>query len=268
MRKPFYNTTSAQQAFSERKPGGIGNKIRGFSASRQAASGSGNFGSGNKIRQFSAFIVSAGLFVLTSFCAAGAQVDPPTLTCERLGYTMKESQCYSGVIRCPYDTSKVSCTDAYVGEIRIFAGPESQIPNGWKLLNSDTQISSITYKNLYSVIGFTFGGNSTSFQLPNLLSRSIIGANTSYYLGNKGGTTTETLTVDQIPSHKHVGPWGENTDNSDDHPYGIYGSNRPGSNDNDRNNAWHKTSFSGGSQAHNNMPPYTTIRYIMFTGKY
>ena len=196
----------------------------------------------------------------TAVCAKAA-------SCSDMGFTMTAAQCSGKAsLKCPFDQSKYFCNDGIVGEIRAFAG--SSIPKGWKLLNSDTQISSITYKNLYSVIGFTFGGNSTSFQLPNLLSRFIIGANTSYTLGNKGGTTTETLTVDQIPSHKHVGPWGENTDNSDDHPYGIYGSNRPGSNDNDRNNAWHKTSFSGGSQAHNNMPPYTTIRYIMFTGKY
>ena len=194
-------------------------------------------------------------------------ISPNDLTCEKLGYAMKESQCYSGVIRCPYDTSKVSCTDAYVGEIRAFAG--SSIPKGWKLLNSDTQISSITYKNLYSVIGFTFGGNSTSFQLPNLLSRFIIGANTSYYLGNKGGTTTETLTVDQMPSHKHLGTWGENTKESETPPYGTdYKNNHPGSNENDRDNEWFYTSPAGGNAAHNNMPPYTTIRYIMFTGKY
>ena len=273
MRKPFYNTTSAQQAFSERKPGGIGNKIRGFSASRQAASGSGNFGSGNKIRQFSAFIVSAGLFVLTSFSAAGVEVDPSTLTCEGLGYTMKESQCYSGVIRCPYDTSKVSCIDAYVGEIRIFAGPESQIPNGW-IVADGRSLPVSTYRELCNAVSSSC---SSTFNIPNLSGRFPVGSgdskttgSSSLTRGKTGGAATVTLNTSELPRHQHTIAWGEKANEnfllSELAPWGYSYTNKRGSNDSDEDNPWFYTSPVGGGKAHNNMPPYFALYYIIYTG--
>ena len=269
MRKPFYNTTSAQQAFSERKPGGIGNKIRGFSASRQAASGSGNFGSGNKIRQFSAFIVSAGLFVLTSFSAAGAEVDPSTLTCEGLGYTMKESQCYSGVIRCPYDTSKVSCSDAYIGEIRIFAGPESKIPNGW-IVADGRRLPASTYKDLYKAISTTYGGCTSEFNIPDLRGKMPLGSgnsgttgSTNHTRGQTGGAATVTLSSNQLPCHSHgyAGAYGNGFPDGSKDSCAGQGEGNYRSFPRQSNKI-----YSGGSAAHNNMPPYLALYYIIYTG--
>lgn len=56
---------------------------------------------------------------------------------------------------------------------------------------------------LYSLIGITYGGNGqTTFNLPDLRGKVIVGANTTNYpAGETGGQETVTLTVAQLPPH-------------------------------------------------------------------
>lgn len=56
---------------------------------------------------------------------------------------------------------------------------------------------------LYSLIGVTYGGNGqTTFNLPDLRGRVIMGANTTNYpAGKNGGAETLKLTVAQLPPH-------------------------------------------------------------------
>jgi microcystin-dependent protein len=64
------------------------------------------------------------------------------------------------------------------------------------------------YDALFQLIGTTYGGDGqTTFALPNLAARVPIhqGSNGSstYNVGNNGGTTSVTLTVNQLPAHTH-----------------------------------------------------------------
>jgi len=62
---------------------------------------------------------------------------------------------------------------------------------------------------LFSLVGTTYGGNgTTTFQLPDLRGRTAVGWGNSPNLGNFdigqiGGTTTTTLTINNMPSHTH-----------------------------------------------------------------
>lgn len=97
--------------------------------------------------------------------------------------------------------------------------------------------------------------------------KTIVGSGGSYTLGATGGEETHTLTVAEIPSHKH-------NQTGADNEYGgyssVYKSNAVGSGSEYgillptgqtvSDGAYYMdTNATGGSQSHNNMPPYTVI---------
>lgn len=95
----------------------------------------------------------------------------------------------------------------FVGEIRIFAG--SFAPAGWMFCNG--QLLPISEnETLFHLIGTTYGGDGQStFALPDLRGRVPIHMGTyagaiTYQIGEMGGTESETLTIQQIPSHSHA----------------------------------------------------------------
>ena len=96
--------------------------------------------------------------------------------------------------------------DCYVGEIRMFGG--NYAPPNWALCNG--QLLTITdYPELFSLIGAAYGGDGrVNFGLPDLRGRVPIdqglGAGlTQRTIGDKIGTETVALTVNQIPPHSH-----------------------------------------------------------------
>lgn len=113
------------------------------------------------------------------------------------------------------------------GLISIWYGSIDTIPDGWALCN---------------------GENST----PDLRDRFVLGAGADYAVGATGGEETHKLTVNEMPTHSHsYTGWG-----------GTYlavgaGTSKTGALD---GNA---TKSAGGSAAHNNMPPYYALCYIM-----
>lgn len=63
---------------------------------------------------------------------------------------------------------------------------------------------------LFSLLGTTFGGNgTTTFQLPDIRGRMVIGTGTSaggtVVLGQVGGSETITLSAANLPAHIHMG---------------------------------------------------------------
>lgn len=94
------------------------------------------------------------------------------------------------------------------GTVMSFAG--SSAPAGWLLCNG-AAVSRTTYATLFALIGTTYGaGNgSTTFNVPDLRGRSVIGVGQGSGLTNRalaatGGAETHALTTGEMPSHTHV----------------------------------------------------------------
>jgi microcystin-dependent protein len=95
----------------------------------------------------------------------------------------------------------------FVGEIEIVGF--NFAPTGWALCNG--QLLAISQNTaLFSLLGTMYGGNgTTTFQLPNLQSRTPVhfgqGSGLSAVsIGEMGGTESVTITTSQMPMHTHV----------------------------------------------------------------
>ena len=95
---------------------------------------------------------------------------------------------------------KIDAT-SITGVIQLYAG--SSAPSGWLICNGQA-VSRTTYAALYAVIGTTYGAGdgSTTFNIPNLVNKTVRGSNS---LGKTGGADTVTLTTANIPAHTHTG---------------------------------------------------------------
>ncbi len=156
----------------------------------------------------------------------------------------------------------------YVGEIRLFAG--NFYPSGW-LFCDGQELPIRENETLYQLIGTTYGGDGQStFALPDLQCRIPIHFGTgasqiAHPISEKAGTESETLTVQQIPSHTHpfivAGETGIQTNAGG----AMVGSGitvyRPQPATVPMNAA--VISPVGGSQPHENMHPYVGINYII-----
>ena len=92
-----------------------------------------------------------------------------------------------------------------IGAIISFTG--STVPDRY-LVCDGSAISRETYSALFAVIGTSYGAGdgSTTFNLPNMTGRAVLGAASGYNVGSTGGAETVTLTESTIPSHTHVIP--------------------------------------------------------------
>lgn len=92
-----------------------------------------------------------------------------------------------------------------VGAVYMFAG--SVAPQGY-LLCDGSAVSRSTYADLFNILDTTYGegDGETTFNLPNLSGKVIVGSSESYPLGTTGGEETHVLTSGEIPSHNHEVP--------------------------------------------------------------
>jgi len=100
--------------------------------------------------------------------------------------------------------------DSYMGEVCTMA---IQFCPAGTLEAAGQTLQISQYNALYSLLGTAFGGNGqTTFMLPDLRGRSVAGRAsgsmpagvTSLTIGQNAGTTSETITVAQMPSHTHA----------------------------------------------------------------
>lgn len=76
-------------------------------------------------------------------------------------------------------------------------------PEGWMRCDGRL-LERNAYAKLFAVIGTANGFTSSSnFRLPDIRNRSVVGTGDSYRLGDKGGSGSVTLSVNQMPAHTH-----------------------------------------------------------------
>jgi microcystin-dependent protein len=164
------------------------------------------------------------------------------------------------------------------GCIMPYAG--SSAPGGWLMCNGSSY-DIVEYQALYLIIGYTYGGSSSNFYVPDLRGRIPVGTTagltlpannnvTSKSIGSTGGEEQHQLTIDEMPSHNHdvtdpghthsyTAPGGSDTYDVElaNQSCGTQGSTTSSS----------TTGISiqnrGGDQPHNNMQPYLTVCYII-----
>ena len=94
---------------------------------------------------------------------------------------------------------KIDAASSVTGSVQLFAG--SSAPSGWLICDGQA-ISRTTYAALFAVIGTTYGAGdgSTTFNIPNLVNKTVRGSNS---LGKTGGSDTVTLSTANLPAHTH-----------------------------------------------------------------
>ena len=170
---------------------------------------------------------------------------------------------------------------APTGSIVMFGGLSA--PSDWLLCNG-ALVSRSTYSDLFTAIGTTFGSGDglTTFKLPDLRSRFPVGvgdggANLSNRaLGDVAGEESHILSVSEMPSHNHT----MSSAGSHSHSYTVLSKNASsaffaesseGNNNTVSSNTGgagshsHSIHSRGSSLAHNNMPPYLALNYIIRT---
>jgi len=141
----------------------------------------------------------------------------------------------------------------------IVAGGAAAAPAGYLLCNG-AAVSRTTFSALFTAIGTTWGvgDGATTFNVPDLRGKAIIGAGqgaglTNRVLGTTGGEETHVLIEGEMPAHVHAyrisGPGGTTAALNGTDP-GSGGVN---------------TLSTGGNAAHNNMQPYAVCTPLIKT---
>ena len=167
------------------------------------------------------------------------------------------------------------------GSIVQYAGAAA--PAGWSLCDGSA-VSRSTYANLFSIIGTSYGvgDGSTTFNLPDLQGRVAVGAGagaglTSRALAATGGAETVTLAESEIPAHTHTNTGNFNLGaGSGGTTLGAGNSIAASSSSNifvaadptdlatlRANSVEVEIDEAGGDGAHENMPPFLAVNYII-----
>jgi microcystin-dependent protein len=89
----------------------------------------------------------------------------------------------------------------FLGMVQYFAFDWA--PKGYALANG-ALLSIQQNAALFALFGTFYGGNGTStFGLPDLRGRGVVGQSNSYTMGERFGTTTASLLTINMPSHTH-----------------------------------------------------------------
>ncbi|WP_255512707.1 phage tail protein [Flavobacterium sp. GT3R68] len=170
-----------------------------------------------------------------------------------------------------FGTQKAFSQDAYLGEIRMFAG--NYAPAGWA--TCDGQLLPIAQNTaLFSLLGTMYGGDGqTTFALPDLRGRVPVHSGTgpglsNYQQGQAGGSEANTITVSQMPAHNHTilavtadGNQNVATNNLPANTKALdkeYSSANPDTTMNPG-----MVGNTGGNQPVNNIQPYLAVTYII-----
>jgi microcystin-dependent protein len=155
--------------------------------------------------------------------------------------------------------------EPFLSEIRLmsFSFP----PKGWA--PCDGQLLPIDQnRTLFSLLGTTYGGDGrTTFGLPDMRGRAPVHVGAGFELGQKGGETTHTLALGEMPQHTHAFRGATNASTADTPDTGLVIAQTsvdmfrsptnlspmdPGT-----------ISTAGATQPHENMQPYLTVGFCI-----
>ncbi|MGN8244960.1 phage tail protein [Cellulomonas soli] len=149
-----------------------------------------------------------------------------------------------------------------LAEIRLFAF--GFVPKGWAPCQG--QLLPINQNQaLFSLLGTMYGGNGqTTFALPDLRFRSPLHVDDQHVQGESAGTTAHQLTSAELPAHRHTAVAASTATTADPSGARWATTGRPhyaGT----AQVALHPGTVEqvGGSQPHENMPPYLALQYAI-----
>jgi microcystin-dependent protein len=160
-------------------------------------------------------------------------------------------------------------SEPFMGEMRFFAF--NFAPKYWATCSG--QFLPINQNQaLFSLLGTMYGGNGqTNFALPNLVGRTPVHVGNGWSEGQVGGEQAHTLTQPEMPAHLHQlvandaepavtdahkpGPAKRLSNSNPGQVYGAPSALAP--------MAGNAISSVGGSQAHDNMMPYTVVGFCI-----
>jgi microcystin-dependent protein len=162
-----------------------------------------------------------------------------------------------------------TCFMLPVGTIQMYAHFDHEVPSGW-LLCDGTLFQTAEYPELFSVIGFAFGGDAhTGFNVPDFRAKSPLGENPDIGgdddysirdLGDIGGEESHSLTVDELPAHQH-----EIWETAKYRAFTTGAGGGVGWSGAGVTNTY-KTGLIGGDDPHNIMHPFLTVQFIIYAG--
>lgn len=173
---------------------------------------------------------------------------------------------------------KISYTPT--GTILAFAGfinntrPNNNLPTGYLWCNG-TAYDTTSYSRLFNVIGYTYGGSGSNFNVPDLRRKFLLGAGTKNSMNvdiSLNGTTQTSIvggnskiTINQMASHKHGISFNTNTYMSAPNTAnntGV-GGNIARLANSVVTNFPTQTNSTGATTLDDYMPPWTSIQYII-----
>lgn len=143
-----------------------------------------------------------------------------------------------------------------IGQIVSFIGA---LPPGWLAMDGGTYSGDV-YPELFDAIDSQFKDvGQNEFTLPDLGGLFPVSSGVGYVLGDTGGAVSVSLSVDEMPAHSHnyTMPVAAASIGGAGPPVPAVPSVTPGT----------PTSSSGSGNAHENLPPYITLNYGVFSGR-
>lgn len=163
-------------------------------------------------------------------------------------------------------------TEAYLGEIKMFAG--TYAPRDWAFCDGHL-VAIRTYQELFSLLGTAYGGDGiTDFGLPDLRGRLPMHYGTGPGLtprtaGERFGTENATIALTQIPAHSHP-IQASKTASTANHAEGLVLAATPVGNGFTPEIATKVRQYdtnaavsAGGNQSHPNMMPALCVNFII-----
>lgn len=159
---------------------------------------------------------------------------------------------------------RFAMSQPYIGEIRM-AG-FNFAPAGWAFCNGQL-LPIADYSALFNLIGTTYGGDGeNTFGLPNLQCRIPFHQGNGFVLAQISGTENVTLTTNQIPAHTHSLAANSSGGTQPGPGGGLWAASSLDQFSTEapsHSMAATAIASTGGSQPHDNMPPFLAVNFII-----